>query len=97
MAIALVALLGGAAAIVSVVGAAFYFPVIVLFGRDDPSETLAGYLLAIAVPLIILALVITSLGWSLRLLRQRRDAGAVLVALIVCAVMFYAGVHLRPH
>jgi drug/metabolite transporter (DMT)-like permease len=94
---ALVALLGSAAAIVSVVGAAVYVPVIVLFGRDDPSQTLGGYLFAIAVPFIVLALVIASLIWSVQLLRRRLDIAAVLVAAIVCSAMFYAGVRLRPH
>jgi NADH:ubiquinone oxidoreductase subunit 2 (subunit N) len=97
IAITLVALLGGAAAIVSVVSVAFYVPVIVLFGRDDPAQTLAGYLSAIAVPIIALALVIASLVWSLQLLRRKRDAAAVLVAAFVCVAMVCAGVQLRPH
>jgi hypothetical protein len=97
IAITLVALLGGAAAIVSVVSVAFYVPVIVLFGRDDPAQTLAGYLSAIAVPIIALALVIVSLVWSLQLLRRKRDAAAVLVAAFVCVAMVCAGVQLRPH
>jgi hypothetical protein len=56
----LIAVLSGLAAAAACVVAVIYVPIIVLFGRDDPNETLTAYLLAIATPVIAAALIIAS-------------------------------------
>jgi hypothetical protein len=72
-------------------------PIIVLFGRDDPNETLPAYLLAIATPVIAAALIVAAAALSFRLLHRRRYFAASTVAVVLFAVVSYAVLRLRPN
>jgi hypothetical protein len=93
----LIAVLSGLAAAAACLGAAIYVPIIVLFGRDDPKETLTAYLLAIATPVIAAVLIVSGAALSFRLLHQRRYVAASTLAVVLFAVVSYAVVRLRPH
>jgi Na+-driven multidrug efflux pump len=93
----LIAVLSGLAAATACVAAVFYVPIIVLFGRDDPNESLTAYLLAIATPVIAAALIAAGAVLSFRLLHRRRYFAASTLAVVLFALVSYAAIRLRPH
>jgi hypothetical protein len=93
----LIAVMSGLAAGTACVLAVISVPIIVLFGRDDPNETLPAYLLAIATPVIAAALIVAAAALSFRLLHRRRYFAASTVAVVLFAVVSYAVLRLRPN
>jgi hypothetical protein len=90
-------MLSGLAAATACVIAVIFVPIVVLFGRDDPNETLPAYLLAIATPLIAAVLTVAGAVLSFRLIQRRRYVPASTLAVVLFALVTYAVVRLRPH
>jgi|HubBroStandDraft_4_1064222.scaffolds.fasta_scaffold586828_2 hypothetical protein len=93
----LIAVSSGLAAACACLVAIIYVPIIMLFGRDDPNETLSAYLFAIAVPIFAALLVVVGAALSLQLLRRRRHFAAGILAVVLVAVVSFAIIRLRPH
>jgi hypothetical protein len=93
----LIAVMSGLAAAAACVLAVISVPIIVLFGRDDPNETLPAYLFAIATPVIAAVIILTGAVLSFRLLHRRRYFPASALAVALLALVSYGVVQLRPH
>ena len=93
----LIAVMSALAAATACVVAVISVPIIVLFGRDNPNETLPAYLLAIATPLIAAVLIVAGAVLSFRLLHRRRYFPAITLAVVLLVIVSYGVVHLRPH
>jgi hypothetical protein len=93
----LIAVISGLAAGAACMVAVISVPIIVLFGRDDPNETLPAYLLAIATPVIAAVLIVAGAVLSFRLLHRRRYFAASTLAVVLFAIVSYAAIRLRPH
>ena len=77
--------------------AGVYFPVIALFGRDDPATTTAQYILVLAIPPGVVVLMGAACWWAHRMWRSDRWRLVGLALAIGLGLVAWRAVRFLPH